>query len=464
MAQDKPAADTAKSSDKGRFLFLDNAADGPPGFLSRIQKHAIDCVPQYGAERLDWSAYEAVLLSTHCDQQHLNEITDKFDSYLDLGGTVVFNGHVTCPFLPELAPFNPLPKRDLKSLVINREAAHPLYDDIDSDQLTRRKGVAGFYGRGSNPSPPGACVLNSISPERWPVDWIYERPAGGQIFCHSGNDLWGFFGADFPQGGSFEQRLLDWLAATSKRRKTKSGSASEAVVEMRTTKESKNGAQRKAANKSVRLAALDAGLYYHHSSLRGGALESYFDEIIYIKDVADTDLSRIKTLVIPCRTNARLLAPLSQQFQNYMRQGGRLIVMGETFPDRWLPNISFIPMQTNYWWWLEKDADLGIRISDQSHSIARYITPKNAAWHLHGTFTPLHSGQVPLITTREGECLLFEDKESYAPGTLVATTLDPFYHHGSYFMPATSVFLEKFFAWLVAQQGTRDQPQRSVGV
>lgn len=33
-------------------------------------------------------------------------------------------------------------------------------------------------------------------------------------------------------------------------------------------------------------------------------------------------------------------------------------------------------------------------------------------------------------------------------GTLVVAALDPFYHHGSYFMPATTRFLDGFLPWL----------------
>jgi hypothetical protein len=31
---------------------------------------------------------------------------------------------------------------------------------------------------------------------------------------------------------------------------------------------------------------------------------------------------------------------------------------------------------------------------------------------------------------------------------VLATTLDPCYHHGSHFMPATTHFLKGFLAWL----------------
>lgn len=196
------------------------------------------------------------------------------------------------------------------------------------------------------------------------------------------------------------------------------------------------------------IAAIDAGFYYHHQSLRCEPLAGFFDEIIYIRDVPLTDLTRFNTLIIPCRTNAYLLAPLSEQFQAFMKAGGHLVVMGETFPDRWLPGVNFTGMDTNFWWWLEEGADLGVQIVDASHPMSDYVTKEAATWHLHGILDPLSENQKSLIATKEGECLMFEDKKTYAPGSLIVTTLDPFFHHGSHFMPATTVFLQKFLAWL----------------
>lgn len=196
------------------------------------------------------------------------------------------------------------------------------------------------------------------------------------------------------------------------------------------------------------IAAIDGGLYYHYQSVYKPPFDHYFEDVIYLRDVARTELCHFDVLFILCRTNPEYLLPLSEQFQEFMDFGSTLVVMGETFPNQWLPHIHFKPMQTNFWWWLEDEADLGVRISDSNHSIAKYITKEAATWHLHGTFSPLQSGQKSLIETNEGECLLFEDVETYSPGRLIATTLDPFYHHGSHFMPATTQFLDRFLRWL----------------
>ncbi len=206
------------------------------------------------------------------------------------------------------------------------------------------------------------------------------------------------------------------------------------------------------SGKKPTIAALDAGLYYHHHSLREEPFAHFFDAVIYLRDVPLTDLTQYDTLIIPCRTNAYYLAPLAEQFQAFMKAGGRLVVMGETFPNRWLPNVNFNAMDTNFWWWLEEGADLGVQIVDKEHAMASYVTKEAATWHLHGTLDPLHENQKSLIATQDGECLMFEDIVSYGPGSLIVTTLDPFFHHGSRFMPATTIFLERFLSWLSQPQ------------
>lgn len=199
----------------GTFLYLDNTGSGLPKMLSKLQNHKMHKVPQYEADSLDWSGYTGLILTMHSDQHHLMALSDKFNDYLDQGGNVFFNGHVVQPFLPELTPFYPLEKRSKEELVIHREIEHPAFAGIDSDFLTFRKGVAGFYGRGTNPPPPGAVVINSVGFSHAAVDWVSTRASGGSLFVHSGNDLWTFFMVGAPEGLPFVQQFFDWFTETS---------------------------------------------------------------------------------------------------------------------------------------------------------------------------------------------------------------------------------------------------------
>ena len=144
----------------GNFLYLQNAWGEPPPALRQVRGHRIEVFQQYDAERLDWSGYDAVLVSMSADQIHLCEMTNKLAAYLDGGGTLLINGHVTRPFLPELTRYEPMEKRGRAELVIHREAELPPFEGVTGEQLTLRRGVAGFYGRGTNPPP------NALPPPR----------------------------------------------------------------------------------------------------------------------------------------------------------------------------------------------------------------------------------------------------------------------------------------------------------
>lgn len=197
-----------------------------------------------------------------------------------------------------------------------------------------------------------------------------------------------------------------------------------------------------------RIGLVDGGMAYHFDSYDRPPFKGAFDRIIYLRDLPLADLSDIDILIIPCRTNPHWLSLVTLQLQAFMRSGGTLAVMGETRPDTWLPDVGYAPIETNFWWWLEEGADLGLRMCAPGHSVNDYISREAATYHLHSSFTPLGKNQVSLIETREGESLMFEDLKSYAPGRLVATTLDPFFHHGQFFMPATTEFLKGLLPWL----------------
>lgn len=172
----------------------------------------IALLPLYELERTDLSAFRGLLIGLHADQRHLASRRAQLEGFLGQGGTIVVCGHVGHPFLAELNPFAPIPDYRVEDLEVNREAAHPVWEGVEMEHLSRRRGVAGFYGRGSNPPPPGARVINSLGPGRHPVDFECRPAAGGRILVHSGADLWGYHGSDTSAERIMPQ-LLDWIAA-----------------------------------------------------------------------------------------------------------------------------------------------------------------------------------------------------------------------------------------------------------
>ena len=192
--------------------------------------------------------------------------------------------------------------------------------------------------------------------------------------------------------------------------------------------------------------AIHPGAYYHIESLETPRYAGYFDELVRPEDLAGKTLSDYNVLLVPCRTPADRMIPHKQRLLDYLEQGGTIVATGESHSELWLPNIKFSPQDTNYWWWLEKDGDLGVRIKKPDHSLFNYVGEKDVTWHLHGWFEAPDGVEI-LAVNGEGKPIFYID-EVTTKGKMVLTTLDPFYHHGSRFMPATTQFLNGFLPWV----------------
>jgi len=192
------------------ILYVRPLGEEPASFLDRPYAQGIVQHRVYNLPDLELTHFGAILVSAHTDQRAFAASRQQIAAFLDVGGLLVFNGHIAYPFLPELAPFVPVPGFGLNLLQIRRTAEHPVFDGVDPQDLTFRRGVAGFYGRGHNPPPEGAVVLHRLSGNDAPLDWVWKRPAGGTVFMHGGNNLWMY--ADDPTSAArIAPQLMAWV-------------------------------------------------------------------------------------------------------------------------------------------------------------------------------------------------------------------------------------------------------------
>lgn len=143
------------------------------------------------------------------------------------------------------------------------------------------------------------------------------------------------------------------------------------------------------------------------------------------------------------------MEPHKAHLRAYLDQGGTIIATGESDSQLFLPGITFTPQPTNFWWWLTPGADLGVRVAKPEHSLLQHLAEKDVTWHLHGWFDVPEGAEV-LATGDTGQPILYIDEVTTA-GRMIITSLDPFYHHGSHFMPATTRFLDGFLPWMRAE-------------
>ncbi|MBP2371042.1 hypothetical protein [Pseudonocardia parietis] len=407
----------------------------------------IDC---YDLERTDLGRYRLIAVSGTVDQEHLLRNRHIIREYLDGGGVLLFNGQLHRDWLPGASSFVPLERPSLAAYRVTWLADHPVFAGIEPDDLTFRRGVAGFFARGHHPVPDGAEVLVRLGGGE-PATYVDRVSTRGTIVVHASGDLLGYDGAD-NTANRLGGQLVDWARAEADTRRAAAATAvtpapSGAAPQPEPVPAAHgSGLAAVYGGSAPHLRALTTPKYARH--LTGG--------LHYLPDLAAADLTGLDGLIIPERLHRDLLHGARERVRDLLDAGGTVVSFagGEPVPE-FLPSVHWEHRPTNFWWWLEPGADLGLRTPDPEHALFDHLTMRDCTWHYHGVLDPPEGAEV-LVTLPTGEALLYVDRVSTA-GTLVVSTLDPMSHYGSHFMPATERFLDGFMPWLaetVAQDAT----------
>ena len=202
------------------------------------------------------------------------------------------------------------------------------------------------------------------------------------------------------------------------------------------------------------LALVHGGSHFHLQTLEDPAVVAHQPDFHYLADLQPGDLDDVMTLILADRLHPELLRKHAAEFLAVAERGGTLVVLGENAAHTWLPGVTWSPRPTNFWWWRTGEDPL-IRTRSHDHESWKYLTTKSVIWHHHGL---LHTDAdvVPLLISEEPDAegnpcdagmMLFEDTTS-TPGRIIATTLDPTYHHGNNFMPGSTRFLYALLRWV----------------
>ncbi|MEX2658537.1 MAG: hypothetical protein WD232_02480 [Acidimicrobiales bacterium] len=404
---------------------------------STDRAHRLDC---YDLADVDLSQYAGLLVPPSVDQEHLLRHRDLIRSYLDAGGVVVFGGHLHRRWLPSASTFVPLSPPSLGAYRVADVADHPVFAGVEPDDLTFRRGVAGFFARGHHPPPDGAEILVRLARGE-PVTYVDRSSTAGTILVQATCDLLGYGGGAGNAGGSAStigDQLLAWVRSESRIR-TDAAIGGHAPPSSRLTRLADRGLAAIYSGSAAHDRALTTPKYACH--LTGGC--------VYLPELPDVDLTGLNGLVIPERMHRGLLDAGAGRVLDLLDAGGTVITFsgGEPLPE-FLPGIHWEHRPTNFWWWLEPGADLGLRAPAAGHPLFDHLDLPDCAWHHHGVLRPPDGADV-LVELPTGEALLYVDQVS-TPGTLVVSTLDPLSHFGGYFMPATERFLNGFLPWAEA--------------
>ncbi|HKR49001.1 MAG TPA: hypothetical protein VJT72_05355 [Pseudonocardiaceae bacterium] len=389
----------------------------------------IDC---YALGSTELGRYAVLIITTTVDQEHLARHRGAIRDFLDGGGVVIFGGHLYRDWLPGASPFVPLTERTLATYQVVEVADHPIFRGVRPEQLTFRRGVAGFFARGHHPVPDGAQVLTRLAGGQ-PATYLDQVSTAGTILVQASSDLLGYCG----------EALLDWARTESACRRADAH---------------RHRCSHRGGNRRGGLAAVYGGSTQHHRTFTAPQYTRYLPGgLLYLPDLAATDLTGLTGLIIPERMHRGLLSRAADQVRELLDAGGTVIAFsgGEPIPE-FLPGVCWEHRPTNYWWWLEPGAELGLRTPIPDHPLFDRLSLRDCAWHYHGVLDPPEGAEV-LVTLASGEALLYVDQLT-TPGTLIVATLDPISHYGSYFMPATERFLDGFLPWAASVCGAELEP------
>lgn len=176
---------------------------------------AVDVADLYDLTHLDLSPYRGLVLTSGADQVFLHRHRGVVGDVLGRGGVVVFSGQICRPWLPGASPFVPRLIRSHRDYEVRLPTPHPIFEGVQPDDLTFRRGVAGFFSRGHHPAPPEAIVLATL-PGGEPAVYVDHHSTAGTILLHAGGDLLGYTSTD-STASRLPPQLLDWMRSEGRR-------------------------------------------------------------------------------------------------------------------------------------------------------------------------------------------------------------------------------------------------------
>lgn len=194
-----------------KALLVTNGSSDSNAFTGRPTP-GVEVVPvdMYALATTSLIPYRAVLLGTHADQYELKRMQSRLEDYLSGGGIIVYCGHVVHPFLHMLTPFRPIEDYTIEDLKVALDTSHVIFRGVEPNDVTFRRGVAGFFGRGSNPPPASARVVATLAKGTVPIDWEI-RVGAGTFYMHAGSDLWGYMNMGDASARRIPLQLLEWF-------------------------------------------------------------------------------------------------------------------------------------------------------------------------------------------------------------------------------------------------------------
>ena len=215
------------------------------------------------------------------------------------------------------------------------------------------------------------------------------------------------------------------------------------------------------------------------ATIKDPALRAMGITEVYAPDLRPGGLDDFDGIYLAARLHPGVLARITPILLDFLaKPGARAYIDGENQVGTWLPGTTETRRGTNFWAWRIGE-DVGRRSVNQDHPFWEGLAEDAVHWHYHGVLThPASATALVKLVAVEGEqevggpvamlggmtasyraledhpnTLMYVDEQSFA-ASIVVSTMDASYHHGSGFMPGATQLLYRMFLWLRGAQST----------
>lgn len=165
-------------------------AFGTNGQMLQDDLTAFTAIPQYELTLEKLSDFDIFIIPNFVDQEHLYANKEIIEGFLAQKKIVVFCGHLFRPFIPNQSLFMPQVIRSYKDYEVFSENS-PIFNGVETEDMTLTKGVAGFFARGYYHTKP-TDEKHLTFGNGHVVTYVDRETTAGTIIMHAGRDLFGY--------------------------------------------------------------------------------------------------------------------------------------------------------------------------------------------------------------------------------------------------------------------------------
>jgi len=194
----------------------------------------------------------------------------------------------------------------------------------------------------------------------------------------------------------------------------------------------------------AKIALVFNGVWSHYAFAKAEKYKQLI-ELVYVHDLATTDLNTYEALMIPFQSDHKTIADSSKKIAEFLGSGKKVFVEGDSSAG-WL-DATWEDRPVNNYWWVEHPQQPPVSKTNFEHPVYHGLTPRHACWHTHGAYTKVPDHAEVLQVNGEQEVITWET--GYYGGKLLVTTLDPIVEHGVQQITHLDHYVDQLIEWLI---------------